>query len=308
MKKCKECNEVKDLSEFNKDKYSKDGYTSKCKKCRTNRYKLKCEYCGNDFKGSHKTQKFCSVECRGKSITGERNPLYKNATIKFKCDTCGKECSDYKSHYDRTVNHFCSSECFYNYNHQDNHHLWKGGLVTSICDYCGKEYLVKPTDLKGKENHYCSTICMGKHRTYLNLGENNPNWNGGTSATYNKLSSFLKNSTISKWREDSIAYNDGKCVITGQPYDCVHHLISHNTIVKTVMEELKLEVKDMTEYTCEQLLAMKEKCLEVHYRFGLGVCLTNEVHEDFHKQYGFGNNTPEQFEEFKNKYINNKSA
>ena len=39
MKKiCKKCGEEKELEEFSKDKYSKDGFTDSCKECR-NKYK-----------------------------------------------------------------------------------------------------------------------------------------------------------------------------------------------------------------------------------------------------------------------------
>ena len=36
--------------------------------------------------------------------------------------------------------------------------------------------------------------------------------------------------------------------------------------------------------------------------YGHGVCLTKEIHTMFHKEYGFGNNTKEQFLDFVDKH------
>lgn len=35
MKKCSKCNKIKKITEFNRDKHKKDGYTSQCKLCRS---------------------------------------------------------------------------------------------------------------------------------------------------------------------------------------------------------------------------------------------------------------------------------
>lgn len=52
MKHCNSCNQDKELSEFGKDKYSKDGYTDYCKECRNaqarHRAKMKPAVYGRD--------------------------------------------------------------------------------------------------------------------------------------------------------------------------------------------------------------------------------------------------------------------
>jgi len=39
QKQCTKCLELKELSEFNKDKYAKDGFTTRCKRCRRAAFK-----------------------------------------------------------------------------------------------------------------------------------------------------------------------------------------------------------------------------------------------------------------------------
>lgn len=87
-KKCSKCKKIKPLSEFHKDKYSKDNHNSWCKECykkhyeenlirirkqhrkyRKQHYRKKpiktklCEVCNKEFKTNYSFQKYCSKEC-----------------------------------------------------------------------------------------------------------------------------------------------------------------------------------------------------------------------------------------------------
>jgi hypothetical protein len=118
------------------------------------------------------------------------------------------------------------------------------------------------------------------------------------------LKIYLRN-TLSNWRNASIDSCNNKCVVTGLDFDDVHHLYSFGKIVEEIIEELKYPIyKEVKKYNYDELTLLKDKCLEKHYKYGLGVCVTKEIHTLFHSTYGLYNNTKEQFLDFTYKYKN----
>ena len=107
---------------------------------------------------------------------------------------------------------------------------------------------------------------------------------------------------IGQWKRDSMKLSNYKCTITGKSFDVVHHLYGFNLILKETMNILNLKYYDeIDRYTKEELINIEKICFELHYKNGLGVCLVVPIHKLFHSRdlYGIGDNTPEEFEEFK---------
>lgn len=125
--------------------------------------------------------------------------------------------------------------------------------------------------------------------------ENNYNWKGGVSS----LSIYLRQKILD-WKYKSFKKYNNKCVITGSSKNVIiHHLVSFNSILYETMEYLKLPIHNkISQYTEEELKLIEEKFLELHYKYGLGVCLTKTKHKEFHNIYGYGNNTKKQFIEW----------
>jgi hypothetical protein len=135
--------------------------------------------------------------------------------------------------------------------------------------------------------------CIVENRS----GRNSILWKNGK----NNIADYLRKN-INIWKLDSMKESNYKCVVTGEKFDAIHHLYSFNKIVDETIEELGLEAhKTIGEYTDSELQDIRNKCLEIHYRYPLGVCLSEDVHRKYHSKYGF-DNTPEQFYEFKKNY------
>lgn len=69
MKKCTQCKESKNLTEFHSDKSRKDGVSNRCKLCRCKYAPVvekKCLACNDLFSvsGNAKAQKYCGLKCQ----------------------------------------------------------------------------------------------------------------------------------------------------------------------------------------------------------------------------------------------------
>lgn len=119
---------------------------------------------------------------------------------------------------------------------------------------------------------------------------------------YRSLAEFLRIKT-EHWRKESMAWCNYKCVITGKNFDEVHHLYGVNMIMKEIIEALdvppNIDPNNYPQDELQEILDMFDKKQSEH---GLGVCLSKEMHTLFHFEYGYGDNTPEQFKEFCQKH------
>lgn len=160
------------------------------------------------------------------------------------------------------------------------------------CKVCGNIWSATPNSL---QSHTGCPKCYFRN----NAGINNYNWKGGISTVSKYTRDYLK-----EWKKRSMETSNYKCVITGRGFDVIHHKYSYDKIMEETMLKLQIPMyKEINEYTYDELHQIVGLCLDLHFKYGLGVCLCKEEHDLFHSIYGLGNNTPEQFEEFKNKRL-----
>ena len=57
-------------------------------------------------------------------------------------------------------------------------------------------------------------------------------------------------------------------------------------------------------YDENELKIITDLIINKHYEYGLGIPILSPLHKIYHKIYGKGDNTPKQFEEFKQRYYN----
>lgn len=247
------------------------------------------EVTSGDLVGGHvKSCGYCQRSTLERDLTGQRFGklvvLNKEANIgvktawKVKCD-CGKE------NITKTGNlvngHARSCGCEINYIKMNP--LGKTfGRLTVISDFdrqgssryylckcsCGEETVVSTTCLNSGTTRSCGCLRreLTAKRMSLLKGEKNYGWKGGNAISERGTSEY------SKWRKFVLKRDSCICQICGETENIeAHHLNSF------------LKFKD-------------QRFLPEN-----GVCLCHFCHKLFHVEYGSGDNTKEQFEEFRAK-------
>ena len=185
----------------------------------------------------------------------------------------------------------------------------KRGNYIWLCQCeCGNEVIVNGGALARQTGNTISCGCYKSERMSLwsseHKGEQHYNWKGGITPISDHLRSCTK-----QWEKDVRQAYNKKCALSGikctTRNSAVHHLYGFNMIVEQAHEvnniEIKAQVKDYTE---EELELLESYVAEWHKDTSNGVLLFDEVHKLFHQFYEYGNNTPQQYEDFKQRYLN----
>ena len=123
------------------------------------------------------------------------------------------------------------------------------------------------------------------------------------------ISLYLRSiDVVRQWKRNTYVRENSKCQLTGKQVhggnSDVHHLKSFNTIVREAHELYKIAIKENVQnYTKEELNLLENYIAEWHKDTTNAVLLDEGIHKLFHHIYGYGDNTLNQFEEFKRRYL-----
>ena len=131
------------------------------------------------------------------------------------------------------------------------------------------------------------------------------NYKGGITPITNYLRTLP---VVSQWRKDTYTRENNRCQLTGKKVhggnSDVHHLYGFNMIVIEAHELHDIQIHEIvSEYTQEELYKLEQYIEKWHKDTSNAVLLCEEVHKLFHGLYGKGDNTKEQYEEFKQRYL-----
>lgn len=120
---------------------------------------------------------------------------------------------------------------------------------------------------------------------------------------YKTLKKYVR-SRITPWRDSVCRENNYTCFLTGEKSDVVlHHIRSFNLIFLETINNLNFPMHDdISKYNQNQLDEFVSEFMTTQNKYNSYVCIKDSIHKKFHKEYGYGNNTVEQWNEFVDKY------
>lgn len=286
---CSKCKKEKLISDFRKNKNSKDGFRTQCRECEDNKYSHKCIVCGKEFKSAHKKQVYCSRKCS--------NEVRKNKITCY-CEVCGKKIEFKKSVYDKNKHHYCSDKCRYEgfgkfYNGKNNPNYNK---IEVKCEVCGKEFEISRARIDISKHHYCSYECQAKGYGLFFSKENHPMY--GKEHTRETKIKISKANKFKFLGSKSPRWN---------PKLTQEERMKNRDTLENIQWRNNIYGRD--NYTCQccskhggDMIAHHldgyNWCEDKRFDIDNGITLCEDCHKEFHHIYGYGNNTKEQYEEF----------
>lgn len=155
------------------------------------------------------------------------------------------------------------------------------------------------------ENAIRLGYCVGEKCPVKNnplYGEKNGRWKGGMS----DLSVQLRRDILD-WKKSSSEFCGYKCILTGNRFQNIHHLISFDSILQEALKNTGLDKKNkVADYTSEEYESLRNEIITLHSSTLYGACMCKELHELFHKEYTYFNSTIDDFISFVNNLIDGK--
>ena len=113
---------------------------------------------------------------------------------------------------------------------------------------------------------------------------------------------------LQEWKDKSMYACNYQCVLTGSHNFDIHHIYSFNKIFEETMISLEEEgfilSNQINDYTKEELDKIIMRFLGTHNKYPLGVCVRKDIHDLFHRIYGSGGNTYDQWNNFVERFKN----
>ena len=216
----------------------------------------------------NKTYLYCKCEC------GKEKSFYANDIIHNKIQSCGcNKIKQFKNIKNKTFGKLKALEYKYTIN--------KKAYWLCECE-CGNYVVISGSNLNSGHTKSCGC---------LRYNEN-----------HNNLKKHFRNILSSKIKE-ILDKSNYECFITQSKENLeVHHLTSFNKLIEETFNKLNISIySNFYDYSKQERSEIDDIFLKLHDDKSL-IVLNHKIHSQFHKEYGYGNNTLEQFKDFINKY------
>ena len=236
------------------------------------RAKKICEYCGKEYFIGHcfkDIQRFCSRDCFD---------AYRQENKKYELRECPICLNKFYPKTDATI--YCSNKC---------KSLSNQKRIVFNCENCGVEVVDRvESEYYKSAHHFCSWQCRGEYY----------NWTKSID-----LVKYIRYK-LKSWRSSTMEALGYKCLLTGNTENLViHHCKGFNIIFNETIDKLSFDTsKNFYDYTQDELNDFYNTFMEIQEKDKAYVCITEDIHRQFHSKYGYGNNNVNQWDDFVNNY------